>query len=130
MTRRTIILRGQSQRDFAKGLIDKAPVGYTVTIAEETRRAAQNRLLWPLLARISDDVIWYGNHLSKEEWKDVLTASLRGTKVVPGVDGGFVTVGLQTHKMGVREFSELIELIFAFGVEHGIEWPADYEVTR
>jgi len=86
-----------------------------VTLAEETRNLEQNRLLWALLDEVSEQVDWYGQHLSREEWKDVFTAALKRQKVVPGIDGGFVVCGQRTSTMSKRDFSELVELIYAFG---------------
>ena len=102
--------------------LQEAPDGYIVTIQEPTRTSEQNALLWPLLTAVSQQVEWYGKTLSAEEWKDVFTASLKGQKVVPGLDGGFVVCGLSTSRMGKRMFSDLIELIYAFGVERGVEF--------
>ena len=60
---------------------------------------------------------WYGQKLTAEEWKDVLTAALKKEKVVPGINGGFVVLGQRTSKMSKDEFSELIELTHAFMAE-------------
>lgn len=49
----TVIIRGQSQRDLAKSLIDRAPVDAVVTVKEATRNADQNALMWALLSDIS-----------------------------------------------------------------------------
>jgi hypothetical protein len=40
--------------------------------------------------------------------------------VVPGVDGGFVVRGPSTRRRPKGEMAELIELITAFGVQHGV----------
>ena len=126
-----IILAGSSQRAFAKSQIDAAPAGYWVTIKEPTRTDAQNKKLWPMLKDVSNQVDWYGNKLKDYEWKDVLTASLKRQKVVPGIDGGFVSIGSKTSTMGMRMFSDLIELIYAFGAEHDVKWtePMEKETT-
>ena len=102
--------------------VQAAPDGYVVTVADKTRTGDQNALLWALLTDVSDQVDWYGNKLSQEEWKHVFTAALQKQKVVPGLDGGFVVLGQSTSRMTKSEFGELIELIRAFGVEHYVEW--------
>lgn len=107
--------------DFAR----TAPEGWVVTFAEPTRNLEQNALMWPLLEDIAHQVEWYGHRLSSEEWKDVLTAGLRKEKVVPGINGGFVVLGQRTSKMTKREFSELIELIYAWGAQHGVKFRTD-----
>lgn len=103
----------------------QAPEGWVVTFAEPTRTLDQNALLWPLLEDVSQQVDWYNNRLTAEEWKDVFTAALRKEKVVPGINGGFVVVGQRTSKMGKREFSDLVELIYGFGAERGVRFRTD-----
>ncbi len=51
-----------------------------------------------------------------------MTAGLKKQKAVPGIDGGFVVVGGSTSKMTKSEFSDLLELIYSFGAERGVEW--------
>ncbi len=58
--------------------------------------------------------------LTSEDWKDVLTASLKQQDAVPGVDSGFVLLGSHTSKMTVQEMMDLITLIEAFGAEKGV----------
>lgn len=86
------------------------------------RTLDQNARLWPMLQDVARQVDWHGQKLTKEDWKEMFTASLRQQRAVPGIDGGFVILGASTRRMTVREFSDLIELILAFGAEHGVEW--------
>jgi hypothetical protein len=112
-------------RRGAAHAVMQAPEGWVVTVSEPTRSLDQNALLWPLLDDISKQVEWYGNRLSADEWKDVLTAALRKEKVVPGINGGFVVLGQRTSKMGKREFAELVELVYAFGAQQGVRFRTD-----
>lgn len=91
-------------------------------LKQKTRTLEQNALMWRLLGDISKQVIWYGMKLQDEEWKDVLTAALKGQKTVPGLNGGFVVTGSRTSKMGIKEMSDVIELAYAFGAEHDVKW--------
>ena len=88
------------------------------------RSLEQNRMMWANLEDIAQQVIWYGVKLTKEEWKDVLTAALKKQKVVPGIEGGFVVIGARTSKMTVPEMTELIELSTAFGTQQGVKFRA------
>lgn len=90
----------------------------------EKRSDAQNRRLWAMLADISAQVDWYGQKLSAEDWKHVLSASLKKQRAVQGLDGGFVVLGLSTSKMTKAEMSELQELMEAFGAERGVKFSA------
>ena len=90
----------------------------------EKRSDAQNRRLWSMLADISAQVDWHGHKLTSEEWKDVFSAALKRTKVVPGLDGGFVVCGQSTSRMTKAEMCELQTLMEAFGAQQGVQFKA------
>ena len=100
-----------------------------LSLTPETRSLAQNARLWAMLTDISKQVDWYGRKLSPEEWKHVFSAALKKQDVVPGLDGGFVVLGLSTSKMTRSEMSEMQELMAAFGAQHGVVFKdeANYE---
>ena len=95
-----------------------------MTLAPETRSTAQNARLWAMLTEISAQVDWYGRKLSPEEWKHVFSASLKKQDVVPGLDGGFVVLGLSTSKMTRGEMADLQTLMEAFGAQQGVKFSA------
>ena len=80
--------------------------------------------MWANLEDIAQQVVWYGQKLDKQEWKDVLTAGLKKQKIVPGIEGGFVVIGARTSKMTVAEMNELIELAVMFGTQQGVKFRA------
>lgn len=91
------------------------------------RSDEQNRRMWAMLTDLSKQVQWPVDGelqtLSKDDWKVVMTAGLgRHQRVAKGIEGGFVMLGTSTKKMTLPEMSELIELMFAFGAEKGVEW--------
>ena len=86
------------------------------------RTIEQNAKMWAMLHDVSSQVEWYGERLTDEEWKIIFTAGLKKQRAVPGIDGGFVALGAQTSKMTIKEMSELIELIYAFGAEREVRW--------
>jgi hypothetical protein len=95
-----------------------------LTVKPATRSLEQNSRLWAMLAEISAQVEWYGQKLTSSEWKDVFSAALKRTKVVPGLDGGFVVCGQSTSKMTRAEMSEMQTLMEAFGAEKGVRFSA------
>lgn len=122
MSDKLIYKLNATSRQFALRAVQAAPDGHVVTVCEQTRTLDQNAKLWPLLQDVANCVIWYGQRLSKEEWKDVFTAALVKAKIIPGIDGGFVVCGQRTSQMGKKIFSDLIELIYAFGSERSVQW--------
>lgn len=97
-----------------------------VSIDDPTRSLEQNDLMWRLLGILSKQKPWPVNgvmqKISKEDWKDILTAGLKKSRVAQGVDGGFVVLGMHTSKMSIKAMSDLVEFIYAFGADHGVEF--------
>jgi hypothetical protein len=123
MSRQTFVMAHDLARQRAVDAVKAAPAGFVVTVAEPTRNSDQNSLLWALLTDVSQQVEWYGKRLTPEDWKHVFSASLRKLTVVPNLDGsGFVALGMSTSRLSKREFSDLIELIYAFGAEREVAW--------
>lgn len=123
MPRAVVEIKSKADRNLIATWASNVPVGTTVEFRAPRRSLDQNALMWSLLGQISKQVDWYGQKLTSEDWKDVLTASLRRTRVVPGIDAGtFVPLGMRTSQMTKEEISELIELIYAFGAEHDVKF--------
>lgn len=126
MNKRYFILSHTVARQNAIKAVSDAADGMVVEIKEQTRNLEQNAKLWAMLTEVSRQVDWYGRKLTPENWKHVFTASLSKQDVVPGIDGGFVVLGKATSSMSKREFAELIELIYAFGAERGVQFTEVY----
>jgi hypothetical protein len=124
--KQTFLLRNSNIRQNCIATIQHLPASpekpLQVTIQEDTRSLAQNRMLWACLRDVSEQVIWYGKKLDSESWKHVFSAALNRQETVPGIDGGFVVLGKSTSKMRVSEMRDLITLIHAFGVQRNIKF--------
>lgn len=123
------LLRDNSIRQNCITAIQQLPTDSNkplqVTIQEDTRSLAQNRMLWACLHDISQQVVWYGRKLDSESWKNIFSAAQHQQDTVPGINGGFVVLGKSTSKMRVSEMRDLVEIIFAFGAEQGVKWKSD-----
>lgn len=123
MSRATVIIRTPADRAKVSTWAANVAIGSTVEFKAPRRNLDQNALMWCLLGEISRQVVWYGAKLSADDWKDVLTASLRKARVVPGIDPGtYVPLGMRTSDMTKPEMAELLELIYAFGAERGVQF--------
>ena len=119
--KRTLVITGEVARKAICRHVLTADEGYIVTIAEPSRNLEQNAKMWAMLADVSEQTDWHGNKLNPEEWKDLLSAGLVQSKVVPNMTGnGFVILGQRTSKLSKSQFAALIELITAFAVERGV----------
>jgi len=93
------------------------------TNAPRRRNGAQNDRLNAMCGDVAKQVVWHGQRLSRDDWRHMFVASFRkGQKVVPGIDGGFVVLGASSRQLTEAECSEVIELLFAFGAEHNVQW--------
>lgn len=126
MSRAVIVINGNYDRDRAAQWAKSAPSGCIIEFKQSKRTLDQNARLWACLTEIARKVDWYGKKLPADDWKDVFTAALRRTRVVPGIDAGtFVPLGMRTSDMTKQEFSDLLELINAFAAEHGVTFDFD-----
>lgn len=116
-------LIGDTQRAYAKKCIDEAPANWVMKLGEETRREAQNRKLWPMLQDIQRQVpemATFNTEEIKLRFLDALGSELR---FLPKLEGaGMFPVGLRSSVLTVQQFAALIELLYAYGAEHGVRW--------
>ena len=130
MSRALVVLRTAPDRSRVAKWALTAPVGTRVEFRETKRTLPQNDKLWACLTDVAQQVVWHGQKLTPPDWKDMFTASLRKARVVPGIDpGSFVLLGLHTSEMDKGELSNLIELIHAFGAEHGVTFHDSLEAA-
>lgn len=124
MNAATVIIRSDADRKLIQRWAANVRLGTIVEFAEGPKRTTeQSDKMWAMLGEISAQVDWYGQKLSDADWKDVFTASIRKLRVVPGIDAGsFIPLGMRTSKMRKAEMSDLLELIGAFGAEHGVQF--------
>ncbi len=121
MTRATVTIKTHDDRQKIAVWASNVEPGTVVTFRKKSRSTEQSAKMWAMLREVSDQVEWYGQKLEDEDWKDIFTASLRHARVVPGIDKGtFVPLGMRTSTLTIEEMSNLIELIYAFGAEHGV----------
>lgn len=113
--------------------VRRAPEGWAVIIQEPTRTIEQNAAQWPLLQCWAEQKVWPVNgklvKLSKEEWKDILTAAFdrEEVRIAQGLDGGMVLLGHRTSQFGKRKFSLWLEFLRAASAQHEVNLPPVFE---
>lgn len=122
MSRATIILARQSDKEKAKAWIDKAPWNTRVEFKASKRSLPQNDRMWAALSEIAQQLPWHGVKLTPDDWKLIfLDALKREVRMVPNIGGnGFVNLGRSSSDLSKDEMSDLLELINAFAAEHGV----------
>jgi hypothetical protein len=102
----------------------------SVSVKEEDRNDAQNRLLHKLLTQVAAQVEWHGQKFSVTVWKRLCTAAwLRedghSPMLVPSLDGhGIDMIFEHTSKLSVKQCASLITWIEAYGSQNGVKWSA------
>jgi len=124
MTRATLILASNAVRDRAHNWIDRAPVMTRVQFAGPKRTVPQSDKMWAMLGEVAAQVPWHGLRLSADDYKLIfLDALKREVRMVPNLDGnGFVSLGRSSSALSKSEMSDLIELIYAWGIQHGVKF--------
>lgn len=122
MSTAQITLSGKYDRERATKWIVQAPAGTRVLFKESRRTVAQNDRLWAALSDVASQLMWHGRRLSTDSWKLLFLDALNSEmNLVPNIAGdGFVNLGRSSSNLSKADFSNLLELIVAFGVEHGV----------
>lgn len=100
-----------------------------ITAAPTNRRTQeQNDKIQPMARDIETAVQWSVNgHLRPmpaAKWRHFFAGHVRADSwMVPKIDGdGVLILGVGTSELSVREASDCVELMYAFGNERGVEW--------
>jgi len=124
----TVILRGHSQREYARKLIVDAPRDAIFNIREPGRTTPQNDKMWPMLTEISlarcEDRVWTTN-----TWKAGFMSAM-GEQVLwyPGLDGRMPFPSeYRSKNMSKEHMSEMLEMIHDYGARHGVQWRPEHE---
>lgn len=124
MSRVAVILNGDAARQRAVAWVKAAPVNSRLEMRPPKRSLPQNSRLWAALTDVATQKEWAGKRRTTGEWKDIFSAALRsannGLEVVPGLEGGFVLLGMHTSDLSREEMSDLLELISEWGARHGV----------
>ena len=128
MGRALLVLANDAFRQKAIDWIRRAPRDTRVEFKGPKRTTPQNDRMWAMLTDLSLQLAWHGQQLTPEDWKLVMLDALRRERseqlrMVPNTDGsGFVPLGTSSSDLSKDEMTDLIEIIFAFGAQHGVEW--------
>lgn len=121
----TVILRGEPQRALAKKLIDAAGADYIVRISEPTRSLDANAKMWAMLSDISRAKPGGRMH-TPDVWKSLaMHACGHAVQFEVGINGEPFPIGFRSSRMSKKQMIDLIEWLYAFGAEHGIEWSGE-----
>jgi hypothetical protein len=127
MGRALIVLHGPHDRIKATSWIGKAPPGTRVEFKASKRTLPQNALMWVLLTHISIQKEHFGRKYSPDDWKIIFLNALgRETRFIPSLDGtGFIPIGQSSSDLSKEEMTDMIELLFSWGAQNGVNFADD-----
>jgi hypothetical protein len=126
MSRAVIICDSAARREQAAAWALKAPPGTRIEFKETKRSIPQNDRMWAMLTDVARQLEWHGEQLDTNEWKQLFLDGLgRESKIVPGIDGGIVNLGMSSSDLSKDEMTDLMEYIASFGVRHGVKFGDD-----
>jgi hypothetical protein len=129
MGRALLVLHNDAMRAKAIDWIRRAPRETRVEFKGPKRTIPQNDRMWAMLTELSTQLLWHGQRLSTEDWKQVMLASLKQEmRMVPNIHGdGFVQLGRSSSDLSKDEMADLMTIIEAFAARYGVKMkePAD-----
>jgi hypothetical protein len=131
MSRYAFTLRSAADRARATQVIAAAPDGTRVEVKAAKRSLPQNDRMWAMLTEVAQQLPWHGVKLRPDDWKLVFLDGLkRERRMVPNLDGnGFIDLGRSSSDLSKAEMSDMIELMLAFGAQHGVTFSDDAEAA-
>lgn len=122
MSRALVVIRNPDDRRRCEQMIARTMPGDRVEFKRARRSLPQNDRMWAMLTDVSRQVEWYGSKLTPDDWKLIFLDGLkRELRCVPSLDRrGVVNLGRSSSDLTKEEMSDLMELIAAFGAEHGV----------
>ena len=123
MSRALLTIRGTADRDPCLQVDRAGTVRNARSEFKAIKRSIpQNDRFWAMMTDVATQLVWHGQKLRPDDWKLVfLDALKREQRCVPNIDNdGFVNLGRSSSDLSKSEMSELIELIAAFGAQHGV----------
>ncbi len=133
MSRALLVLHNDAMRAKAIDWIRRAPKETRVEFKGPKRTLPQNDRMWAMLTEISQQLLWHGQRLSTEDWKQVFLSALKQEmRIVPNIHGdGFVQLGRSSSDLSKEEMGDLMTIIEAFGARYGVKFydPAERQTV-
>jgi hypothetical protein len=121
MGRALLVLHNDAMRAKAIDWIRRAPRETRVEFKGPKRTIPQNDRM---LTELSTQLLWHGQRLSTEDWKQVMLASLKQEmRIVPNIHGdGFVQLGRSSSDLSKEEMADLMTIMEAFSARYGVKF--------
>lgn len=135
MSRKTFIFAHQTARMRASAFCMEAPDGWMAVFSEPTKKRIQEERYHAMMNDIADQTEYAGKRWDRDDMKRILIDEfaeemrLAGEplhhdgRVIPSENGRrVIQLGVQSSRFYVREASQFIEFLFAWGSARSVVW--------
>ena len=124
MSRAVLVIATEELRAKAAYWLSRAKLGSRVEFKGPQRTHDQNARMWAMLTDVAEQQEVAGAKRHTETWKALFIEQLgHETEYLPSLDGErVVAIAYSSSDLSTEEMSDLIELMFAWGFEHGVVW--------
>lgn len=133
--RRIVILAHAEARRRAVAAVAEAPDGYRVTVEPPKKRREQEEKYHAMIGDIAKQSTYAGHKWDSDDMKRLLVDEFadelrqqgrplhHDSRLVPSENGRrVIQLGIQTSRFYVREASDFIEFLYAWGVARDVVW--------
>jgi len=135
MDRKSFVLVHQLARQRAIDFVAQAPHGYVVVVTEPTKRRVQEEKYHAQIGDIAEQTTYAGREWDKDDMKRLLidefaqamrdhgTPLRHDSRLVPSADGKrIIQLGVQSRQFSIKEASNFIEFLYAYGADRSVVW--------
>ena len=134
MSRALIVIQNDEDRARACRWAKGVPLGSRVEFKETKRSLPQNDRFWAMLTDIAAHMKKLGRDHAPDQWKVIFMAAYgHEVRFLPSLDQkSFIPLGHSSSDLSVKEMTDLIEFMFAWGAENNVEFhdPSNPEPER
>lgn len=122
MTTALVTIRSKADREKLHRWVDGVPDLTRVAFHDPKRSLPQNSAYWASLSDIARQKEYHGLKLGAEDWSQLFLDALdRETRLVPNIDGtGFVNLRRSSSQLSHAQFSDLLQIVMAWGSANGV----------
>lgn len=122
MSRAVIAIVSNLDRERAAKWSKQAPTGTRIEFKQIKRSLPQNDRMWAMLTDVATQKTHVGRKYTPDQWKVLfMHACGREVQFIPALDNStFIPWGQSSSDLSRQEMTDLIELIFVWGAEHGV----------
>ena len=103
-----------------KGMLTNEPWVLSFQKLEEKRRDVQNRRYWAIMHEIAEQLKINDQQMTAEVWHEWAKRRFIGVREIVLPDGEIVILGMTSTELSVAEFSDYMQMVEAWAVDHGV----------